>query len=199
MIASRFTAVAPSRAVFVSPPGTESKEMPQPPAIAAEPATLDALDATLLDLLQRDASLPLRVLAERAGTSPATCQRRLAQLRATGVLQRQVALVDRQRVGRPLTVFVSVELAQQNAALLTQFEQRMAAEDAVMACYEVSGEFDFLLIVSAESMAQYHAFTREVFTSHHNVRNFKSTFAMNCSKFETRVPLPTARRVGPAR
>ena len=71
-------------------------------------------------------------------------------------------------------------------------QQRMAAEEAVMACYEVSGEFDFLLIVSAESMEQYHAFTREAFSSNHNVRNFKSMFAMNCSKFETRVPLRAA-------
>ncbi|NDY92068.1 Lrp/AsnC family transcriptional regulator [Ideonella sp. TBM-1] len=154
------------------------------------PVALDALDTALLDLLQRDASLPMRELAERVGSSPATCQRRIAQLRSRGVLQKQVALVDRQRVGRSLTVFVSVELDKQNAALLTQFEQRVAALDEVMACYEIAGEFDFLLIVSAESMAQYHAFTREVFSSIHNVRNFKSMFAMNCSKFETRVPLP---------
>ncbi|MEO3711743.1 Lrp/AsnC family transcriptional regulator [Roseateles flavus] len=163
--------------------------MSQAPLPKAQPAALDALDAALLDLLQRDASLPVRTLADRLGTSPATCQRRMAQLRESGVLQRQVAIVDRRLVGRPLTVFVSVELDRQNAALLTQFEQRMAAEDAVMACYEVSGEFDFLLIVSAESMEQFHAFTREAFSSSHNVRNFKSMFAMNCSKFETRVPL----------
>ncbi|MFM2054142.1 MAG: hypothetical protein RL456_2179 [Pseudomonadota bacterium] len=154
------------------------------------PVMLDELDTALLDLLQRDATLPIRALADRVGSSPATCQRRIAQLRASGVLQRQVAIVDPRLVGRPLTVFVSVELDKQNAALLTQFEQRMAAEDSVMACYEVSGEFDFLLIVTAESMAQYHAFTREVFSSHHNVRNFKSMFAMHCSKLETRVPLP---------
>ncbi|MBB2487538.1 Lrp/AsnC family transcriptional regulator [Mitsuaria sp. WAJ17] len=163
--------------------------MSQAPLPKAQPAVLDALDAALLDLLQRDASLPVRALADRLGTSPATCQRRMAQLRDSGVLQRQVAIVDRRLVGRPLTVFVSVELDRQNAALLTQFEQRMAAEDAVMACYEVSGEFDFLLIISAESMEQFHAFTREAFSSNHNVRNFKSMFAMNCSKFETRVPL----------
>ncbi|MCA0243599.1 MAG: Lrp/AsnC family transcriptional regulator [Proteobacteria bacterium] len=166
--------------------------MARKPAHTTRPALLDALDLALLDLLQRDASLPVRALADRVGTSPATCQRRIAQLRESGVLQRQVAIVDRRLVGRPLTVFVSVELAQQNAALLTQFEQRMAADDAVMACYEVSGEFDFLLVVSAESMEQYHAFTREAFSSNRNVRNFKSMFAMNCSKFETRVPLRPA-------
>jgi Lrp/AsnC family leucine-responsive transcriptional regulator len=92
-------------------------------------------------------------------------------------------------VGRPLTVFVSVELEKQNDSLLRSFEKKMRAEPDVMACYEVSGEFDFLLMVSCASMESYHAFTREVFTSTNNVRNFKSTFAMNCSKFETRVPL----------
>lgn len=137
--------------------------------------------------------MPIRILAERVGSSSATCQRRIAQLRASGVLHKQVALVDRHLVGRPLTVFVSVELDKQNAALLSQFERRMAAEDAVTACYEVSGEFDFLLIVNAESMEQYHQFTREVFSSNNNVRNFKSTFAMNCSKFETRIPLRKPR------
>ncbi|MBO9651927.1 MAG: Lrp/AsnC family transcriptional regulator [Variovorax sp.] len=154
------------------------------------PVALDALDTALLDPLQRDASLTVRTLADQVGSSPATCQRRVAQMRESGVLQKQVAIVDRQLVGRPLTVFVSVELDKQNAALLTQFEKRMAAEEDVMAFYEVSCEFDFLIIVNAESMAQYHAFTREVFSSNNNVRDFKSRFAMNCSKFETRVPLP---------
>lgn len=153
------------------------------------PVVLDALDTALLDLLQRDASLPVRALADQVGSSPATCQRRISQMRESGVLQKQVAIVDRQLVGRPLTVFVSVELDKQNAALLKQFEQRMAAEEAVMACYEIAGEFDFLLIVNAGSMAEYHAFTREVFSSINNVRNFKSMFAMNCSKFETKLTL----------
>lgn len=156
------------------------------------PMALDRLDTQILNLLQDDASLPIRVLAERVHSSPATCQRRIAALRESGVLLKQVAIVDGQRVGRGLTVFVSVELAQTNDALLRQFEQRMAGTSDVMACYEVSGEFDFLLIVNAASMADYHAFTREAFSAHHNVKNFKSTFAMNCSKFETKIVLPEA-------
>lgn len=166
--------------------------VPPPPG----PVALDALDTRLLDLLQQDASLPIRALADKAGSSPATCQRRIARLRETGVLLKQVAIVDRHLVGRPLTVFVSVELDRQNAALLRAFEQKMAAQPDVMACYEVSGEFDFLVIAVAESMERYHAFTRAVFSSNNNVRNFKSMFAMNCSKFETRVPLPVAVDAG---
>jgi Lrp/AsnC family transcriptional regulator, leucine-responsive regulatory protein len=150
---------------------------------------LDKLDTQILNLLQEDASLPIRALADRLHSSPATCQRRIAQLRASGILLKEVAIVDRLLVGRALTVFVSVELDKQNDALLRNFEKKMVAQADVMACYEVSGEFDFLLVVHSPSMERYHSFTREVFSSHNNVRNFKSTFAMNCSKFETKIAL----------
>lgn len=151
--------------------------------------TLDRLDIQILNLLQDDATISLRALAEKVHASVATCQRRIAQLRANRILLKEVAIVDRDRVGRPLTIFVSVELEKQNDALLRVFEKRMLAEEDVLACYEVSGESDFLLIVNSASMDSYHAFTRRVFSSHNNVRNFKSNFAMNCSKFETKVPL----------
>jgi Lrp/AsnC family leucine-responsive transcriptional regulator len=67
------------------------------------------------------------------------------------VLRTEVAIVDRLHVGWPLTVFVSVELDKQNDALLRNFEQKMATVGDVMACYEVSSEFDFLLIVNSAS------------------------------------------------
>lgn len=151
--------------------------------------TLDRLDTQILNILQDDASVPLRTLAQQVHASVATCQRRIAQLRASGILLKDVALVDRVRVGRPLTIFVQVVLDQQNTALLKQFEALMRGEPDVMACYEVAGEFDFMLVVTAVSMESYHDLTRRLFTSNNNVRNYKSLFAMNCAKFETRVPL----------
>ncbi|MES2153148.1 MAG: Lrp/AsnC family transcriptional regulator [Pseudomonadota bacterium] len=150
---------------------------------------LDRTDIQILNILQDDAATPLRELARRIHSSAATCQRRIAALRASGVLVKEVALVDRVRVGRPLTAFVSVELDQQNSSLLKVFELLVRDEADVMACYEVAGEFDFMLVVTARSMESFQEFTRRVFTSHHNVRNFKSLLAMNCSKFETRIPL----------
>ncbi len=156
----------------------------------------DRHDFLILNVLQEDCTIPLRELAEKVHLSVATCQRRIARLRASGVLLKQVAIVDRKRVGRPLTVFVSVELAAQNDALLRQFESKMQGEADVMACYEISGEADFLLIVNSPSMEAFHAFTRRVCTSDNNVRNFKSSFAMNCTKFETRIPLDIPRDEG---
>ncbi|OEZ56497.1 HTH-type transcriptional regulator LrpC [Duganella sp. HH105] len=150
---------------------------------------LDRLDIQILNLLQEDATMPLRRIAEQVHASAATCQRRIAQLRASGVLVKEVALVDRVRVGRPLTAFVTVQLEQQNTSLLKMFESLMRAEPDVMACYEVAGEFDFMLVVTAVSMEAFQAFTRRVFTSNNNVSNYKSLLAMNCAKFETKVPL----------
>ncbi len=150
---------------------------------------LDRLDIQILNLLQEDATIPLRRIAEQVHASAATCQRRIAQLRANGVLVKEVALVDRVRVGRPLTAFVTVQLEQQNTSLLKMFESLMREESDVMACYEVAGEFDFMLVVTAVSMEAFQAFTRRVFTSNNNVSNYKSLLAMNCAKFETKVPL----------
>ena len=150
---------------------------------------LDRIDIQILNLLQEDATIPLRKLAEQVHASAATCQRRIAQLRAAGILIKDVSLVDRVRVGRPLTAFVTVQLEQQNTSLLKMFEALMREEPDVSACYEVAGEFDFMLVVTAPSMEAFQAFTRRVFTSTNNVSNYKSLLAMNCSKFETKVPL----------
>ena len=150
---------------------------------------LDRTDIQILNILQEDAATPLRELARRIHSSAATCQRRIALLRASGVLIKEVALVDRVRVGRPLTVFVSVELDQQNSSVLKMFELLVRDEPDVMACYEVAGEYDFMLVVTAASMESFQEFTRRVFTSNNSVRNFNSQFAMNCSKFETKVLL----------
>lgn len=150
---------------------------------------LDRLDKAILNILQSDATVPLKDLAEQVHSSVATCQRRIKQLRDNGVISKEVAMVNPAAVGHGLSVFVLLEMQQQNTALQDRFESLMAAEDHVMSCYEISGDFGFLVLVHARDMADYHAFTRRVFTSDNNVRNFKSQFVMNFSKVETKITL----------
>lgn len=151
--------------------------------------TLDRLDKALLNLLQSDATIPLKDLAEQVHASVATCQRRIKHLRDSGVIHRQVALVNPAAVGHGLSVFVLVEMLTQNTVQQHHFERLMSREDAVTSCYEVSGDFGFLVLIHARDMADYHDFTRRVFTSDNNVRNFKSQFVMNFSKAETKITL----------
>jgi Lrp/AsnC family leucine-responsive transcriptional regulator len=58
-----------------------------------------------------------------------------------------------------------------------------------MSCYEVSGDFDFMLMVNAKNMSDYHQFTRSLLTYENNVRNFKSQFVMNFTKSGTKITL----------
>ncbi|WP_312267274.1 Lrp/AsnC family transcriptional regulator [Neisseria sp.] len=150
---------------------------------------LDKLDRNILNELQSDATVSLRTLAERVHSSVATCQRRIQMLTQEGVILRQVALVSPPAVGRQISVFVMVEMENQSVYHQERFEQKMRAEADVMTCYEISGDYDFLLLVHSVDMPTYHAFTRRVLTNEYNVRSFKSQFVMNFAKAESKIIL----------
>ena len=150
---------------------------------------LDKLDRELLNLLQKDATLPLKEMAERVNSSVATCQRRIQLLTEKGVIAKQVAIVSPKAVGKTISVFVMVEMDNQHSHYQAQFERKMREESEVVSCYEISGDYDFMLLIHAEDMESYHAFTRRVLTGEYHVRTYKSLFVMNFTKAETRIVL----------
>ncbi|MGO1400665.1 MAG: Lrp/AsnC family transcriptional regulator, partial [Moraxellaceae bacterium] len=109
--------------------------------------TLDEIDKTILNLLQDDASLPLKTVSERVHVSIATAQRRIQTLINTGVITKQVAIVDPDKVGYGLTAVVMIEMERSNTSMQHRFERLMHAQPQVMSCYEVSGDADFMLMV----------------------------------------------------
>jgi DNA-binding Lrp family transcriptional regulator len=155
---------------------------------------LDATDLRLLDLLQTDASLSNQDLAARAHTSPATALRRVRRLVEAGVVERRVALLSAERLGAGLTAIVEITLDRQGAEHLDAFEQRVAADAAVQQCWRVSPGPDFVLVVHARDMPDYHALAQRLFTQHANVRNVKAFFSVKRAKFDPRVPLPAPTR-----
>ena len=124
-------------------------------------SSLDAVDLQLLDLLQRDASLSNQALAEQVHVSPPTCLRRVRRLHTLGLIERQVALLQPDRLaalqGHGLAAIVEVALDRQGAELLDAFEQRVAADEAVQQCYRVSPGPDFVLAVWVADMPVYQA------------------------------------------
>lgn len=106
-----------------------------------------------------------------------------------GVILKQVVLVNPTAVGRSLSVFVAVEVESQNPVLLDQFVRSLDKEPDIVSCYEISGEHDYMLLVHARDMADYHQLTRRVLTSDNNVRAFKSQFVMDFNKVETKITL----------
>ncbi len=151
---------------------------------------LDDIDLQLLDALQHDASLSNVALAERVHVSPPTCLRRVKRLVEGGWIERQVAVLSRDRLGHGLQALVEVTLDRQGAEHLDAFEARAVAEDAVQQCWRVSPGPDFVLVVQAPDMPGYLALTQRLFTQDANVRNVKAFFATKRAKFGTQAVLP---------
>jgi Lrp/AsnC family leucine-responsive transcriptional regulator len=161
--------------------------------IRLEQITLDALDYLLLNQLQSDASASNQALAQRVHISAATCLRRVKRLRDAGLIERQVALLDADRiaqhVGHGLTAIVEITLDRQGDEAAVSFEQRIAPDSAVQQCYRVSPGPDFVLVVHASDMPDYLALAQRLFTSDANVRNVKAFFSLKRSKFDPQLPL----------
>jgi Lrp/AsnC family leucine-responsive transcriptional regulator len=156
--------------------------------------TVDEIDLHILRSLQVDSSASNLALAERVGTSPATCLRRLKRLQDAGLIERQIAILNPLRiaavVGHGLTAIIEITLDRQDARALDAFEQRVAAEDAVQQCYRVSPGPDFVLVVHAMHMPDYATLTQRLFTADANVRNVKTYFSVKRSKFGAAIALP---------
>ena len=162
----------------------------------------DQTDWQLLDLLQRDASLSNQALAERVHVSPPTCLRRVRRLHESGLIERQVALLQPDRLaalqGHGLAAIVEVSLDRQGAEQLDAFQTRAIADDAVQQCWRVSPGPDFVLIVHTRDMPGYLALSQRLFTQDANVRNVKAFFATHRAKFDTKMPLALSGQAQPA-
>lgn len=158
-----------------------------------EQITLDAIDLQLLAQLQRDASLSNQALAQQVHTSPPTCLRRVKRLHEAGLIERQVALLNPEKMaatlGHGLTAIVEITLDRQDSTALERFEARVADDVAVQQCYRVSPGPDFCLVVHASDMPGYLSLSQRLFTADANVRNVKAFFSVKRSKFGAELPL----------
>ena len=159
-----------------------------------EKIALDAIDLTLLGYLQEDASLTNQELAAKVHVSPPTCLRRVKRLQEAGLIERQVAVLSRDRLaqvlGHGLEAIVEITLDRQDQDSMEAFERKAVADAAVRQCWRVSPGPDFVLAVQAPDMPGYLAVAQRLFTADANVRNVKAFFAVKRAKFDTRQALP---------
>jgi len=147
-------------------------------------APLDALDHRLLALLQRDADLSNQALAARVGLSPSACLRRVARLKAAGIIRGIVAVLDPARMARGLTAIVTVEFAHHGAAFRQGFTRRVRDEPAVSQCYMVTGQVSCVVIAHLRDMDEYLALADRLFERDENVRAFYTHIVMQTIKQE---------------
>ncbi|MDT3528229.1 Lrp/AsnC family transcriptional regulator [Stenotrophomonas pavanii] len=150
---------------------------------------LDSFDRAILDLLQRDNTLPQREIAEAVHLSAPAVQRRIKRLQDGGVIAANVAVVDAARVGRPLTIIVEVRVVSEQRGRVAPFKRRVQDDPAVQQCYSITGDGDFLLLVSAASMEEYEAITERLFGADDNIERFRTSVALGTLKRSFEVPL----------
>jgi Lrp/AsnC family transcriptional regulator, leucine-responsive regulatory protein len=155
---------------------------------------LDRIDLAMLDHLQREGRATTVELSEAVGLSPSPCHRRQKLLEEAGIIDRYVALLDQERVGLPVSVFVSIELDRQTQEHLEGFERAVAECPEVMECYVMTGEADFLLRVVAPDLHAYEEFLRTRLTRMPGVRGVRSAFALKRVIYRTNLPLRRGRR-----
>ncbi|KVM18287.1 AsnC family transcriptional regulator [Burkholderia ubonensis] len=140
--------------------------------------SLDAFDRKLLMEVQRDAQTPQSELGARVNLSTAAVNRRLRRLAEDGVIERYTAVVAPEKVGYALTIVVNVEMESEQIDQIDAMKRTFERCPQVQQCYYVTGEWDFVLILTVRDMDQYNALTRQLFFSNNNVKRFKTLVSM---------------------
>ncbi|MGB2055245.1 MAG: Lrp/AsnC family transcriptional regulator, partial [Porticoccaceae bacterium] len=122
---------------------------------------LDNIDWKILTILQSDAAIANIDLAEQVCLSPSPCSRRVKNLERLGFISRRVTLIDPQRAGLPVTVFVQVTLHHQIKKDLDRFATQVTQWPEVMECYLMTGDFDYLMRVVTPDLQAYQTFLDE--------------------------------------
>jgi Lrp/AsnC family leucine-responsive transcriptional regulator len=151
---------------------------------------LDLIDWRLLGLLQQDARITNVELAEKVGLSPSPCLNRVRALEESGYISRYVTLLDPQRVGLKVSVFIQVTLEKQIEPALEVFEQAIRERPEVMECYLMTGEADYLLRVVVPDLQALERFILQFLSRVPGVGNIKSSFSLKQVKYQTALPLP---------
>lgn len=156
---------------------------------------LDRYDLNLLSLLQRDATLSNQELAERIGLSPSPCSRRVKQLEDDGYILRQVALLDRKKLGLTLTAYVLIGMDRHTPERFERFQNAIRECPEVLECSLVTGmDADYQLKVVVADMDHYQQFLLGKLTRIEGVSSVRSSFVLNQVISSTELPLDHLRQ-----
>jgi Lrp/AsnC family transcriptional regulator len=150
---------------------------------------MDAIDRKILLALQEDASLSVAEIGQRVGLSSTPCWKRIQRLEAEGVIQRRVAIVDQDKVGLGISVFVSIETGDHSQDWLSRFATTVSEMPEVMEFYRMAGDVDYMLRVVTADMQAYDAFYKRLIATV-PLKNVTSRFAMEKIKSTTMLPIP---------
>ena len=151
---------------------------------------MDAVDRKILALLQEDATLSIEKIAAQVHLSSTPCWKRIRRLEKDGVIQKRVALLDAEKVGAGVTVFVAIKTNQHNREWLDNFATSVEDMPEILDFYRTSGEIDYLLRVVVSDIAAFDTFYQRLISCV-PLSDVTSSFAMEKIKHTTALPIAT--------
>src|ERR1700722_1991753 len=142
---------------------------------------IDNIDRAILRLIATDASLSLNDIADKVGLTATPCWKRIKRMEETGIIKARIAVLDADKLGLPVSVFVSVETSDHSAGWLERFATAVATTPEIIGAWRMSGDVDYLLHVVVADIAAYDAFYRKLIGSV-PLRNVSSRFSMERMK-----------------
>ena len=142
------------------------------------PVDLNHLDLEILNLLQKDASLTTAQIAERLNLSQSPCCRKIQKIEKQGLIDRRVALLNRNKLGMDVVVFTTINLNAQGRQSLETFEEAIKRYPQVTECYTMAGIFDYMIKVITRNIREYESFVRNHLTTIPNIKEFHSHIAV---------------------
>lgn len=154
---------------------------------------LDHTDRQILHLLQHDARLTNKEIADKLGKTVTPVYERVKRLEQEGIIHRYVAVVDKKKIGKGLVVFTNIQLKQHTQQMLRSFDKFIVQFPEVMECYHMAGMYDYLLKIIVKDMEEYQDFILNKLSGMDNIGTVQSNFVMQEFKHETAFALPVLK------
>lgn len=150
---------------------------------------MDEIDLQILRIMQSNPDINISTIGEKVGLSHTPCWRRIKKMEESGIITGKVCLVDAEKTGFDVSIFVFIRLAIHSAEVLTEFEKATLLVPQIMQCYTMSGEFDYLLRVVVPSVRDYEKAVKGTLLKLPHVGVMNSHFALNEIKNTTCLPI----------
>ncbi len=150
---------------------------------------MDDFDSEILNIMQSNCRISTEQIGDIVGLSSSACQRRIKKLKAQGIIQKEVAILDRDKLDGFTTVIIDVNLDKGGEKALDDFIDRLNNEKRVQQFYYTAGEVDFVLIIVVKNMSEFDSLTRRLLMSNSNVKKFNSKVAIQSNKLGLEVPV----------
>lgn len=157
--------------------------------MATEPLKLDRFDRAIVQTLQHEGRIANSVLAEKVSLSESACLRRVRALEESGLIEGYTAIINQERAGYPVNVFVSITLERQDQTDLSAFEKAVRQIPEVMECYLMTGDYDYLLRVAVADTADFERLHSQHLTRLPHVARVHSSFALRPVQKSRELPI----------